>query len=306
MFARALNILRNTDAYKNLQSQYGEDTVNQAMENVSSNFSNVFGGSGISSFSSSGGFMSYIMNLLQSVVAKYADNEMTGGQRERADYEFQLGEQAADNAFGRQEQLIKDQYGLQVQGMKQAGINPALMYGGAVNAPTAPQGTGGSPSGSASGNLLSVLPQLMLMRSQMSLNESLVAKNKAEANATSVRAQNDTSRVKIEQQRLDAYKSNLDEVTRGLKISNDVSEALKEIKILQEKTDLDISEATLAAANLAANEVSERIRLLSAQVDSEVVRKAYLEASSRLASADAKTKTIFNLYADQYYKAQTQ
>lgn len=68
--------------------------------------------------------------------AKQEEQDKTNEQIDLEDF-FGYGSQQrqqeynsaqAEIAYERQRQLIKDQYGLQVEGMQEAGLNPALMF----------------------------------------------------------------------------------------------------------------------------------------------------------------------------------
>lgn len=52
----------------------------------------------------------------------------------------------AEKAYQRQRELSGDQYGLMVEGMKKAGINPVLALGSMNNTPSAPSASSGSNS----------------------------------------------------------------------------------------------------------------------------------------------------------------
>lgn len=80
-----------------------------------------------------------------------------------------------------------NQYGAQVQGMKGAGLNPALMQGGSFGLNSAPSVSGGSAA--APQVFPTQLAQNALLASQIKVNESLVNKNNAEAGNTSIDTQ---------------------------------------------------------------------------------------------------------------------
>lgn len=108
-------------------------------------------------------------------------NQLLGDYERRENYRF--NEMAANEADKRQRAQFRDMYSYsaQVQEMKKAGLNPALMYGGASGqgGATAPQGmgTGGVQKGYSPMDLMS-LSQLELQDSQAKLNNAEAEKIK--------------------------------------------------------------------------------------------------------------------------------
>lgn len=102
-------------------------------------------------------------------------NRALGDYERQKNYEY--NEKAAANADRRARAQFRDMYSYsaQVQEMKKAGLNPALMYGGASGqgGATAPQGmgAGGVQKGLSGMNLMS-LAEIEVMKSQANLNNA--------------------------------------------------------------------------------------------------------------------------------------
>lgn len=102
---------------------------------------------------------------------------------------YKYNEMAADNADKRQRALYEDylSYKAQVRMMRDAGLSPALMYGGAgAGAGSMPSGASGGASGGATGVGMGQLsmPDLASIGAQSELIQSQVNKNNAEADST--------------------------------------------------------------------------------------------------------------------------
>lgn len=102
-------------------------------------------------------------------------NKALGDYERQQNYEY--NEKAAANADRRARAQFRDMYSYsaQVEEMKKAGLNPALMYGGASGqgGATAPQGmgAGGVQKGLSGMNLMS-LAEIEVMKSQANLNNA--------------------------------------------------------------------------------------------------------------------------------------
>lgn len=102
-------------------------------------------------------------------------NKALGDYERQQNYKY--NEKAAANADRRARAQFRDMYsyGAQIQEMKKAGLNPALMYGGASGqgGATAPQGmgAGGVQKGLSNMDLMS-LAEIEVMKSQANLNNA--------------------------------------------------------------------------------------------------------------------------------------
>ena len=132
--------------------------------------------------------------------SKGAREDAIKDQQQLMNYQQQLNQQNATFTQGLQKDMwnatTREQYGLQVQGMKDAGLNPALMYGGGASgggttgsAAVAPSTGGNASSMSDRMGMALQMKQIGLqerqVESQVELNEANAEKAKADAAKTS-------------------------------------------------------------------------------------------------------------------------
>lgn len=183
--------------------------------------------------------LSALNNIIQ---AEYNDRAM-GAQHyynlesmrasQKGQYEY--GEKAAANADLRQRAMYEDYmtYKAQVKQMQEAGLNPALMYGGggasgAGNMPHAAQGNGANASASGVTTLGLLTEQMGAQAMQTELIQSQVEKNLADAAST--RGEKGTvGAAQIAVLAKDASLKNAQTV--GLQIENAVKQKLNEAQI---------------------------------------------------------------------------
>ncbi len=152
----------------------------------------------------------------------------------------------------------KTNYGAQMGHMKEAGLNPGLMYGqsGAGGATTGSQGGGSAASGSAAAPMdIGNAVQAGLMMAQ---TRKLDAETKNLEEGAGLKG---------------SQKSNIDEDTRGKNISNEIAEMTKDDLIGQVRIELDKGKA-----DLVAKEIENRINNATEESQKNQIKQDALNA----------------------------
>lgn len=129
-------------------------------------------------------------NTLSSIINKYTGAELTGAEREMN--AFNSGEAQLSRDFT--EYMARNKYSMETQSMQDAGVNPAMVYGGGSLVPTAANGAQahGNASVAGTGDIFGILTQLMRMPHELELLDAQVKRNENEGYAALVRASADT------------------------------------------------------------------------------------------------------------------
>lgn len=234
-------------------------------------------------------------NLLGSLLGKYAGTQLSGAEQEANAF---TAEQAQINRDWETE-MSNTAFQRQVVDMQKAGINPALAMNGSSGAST-PSGnvaTSVSPSG-GSADLVPMLMNYKLgklrLDQEYDLRQQQLSIDKYEAETRRISAESNI-------RRNEAYITNLGEVTRGLNISNNLAEALQDIKKLQAQASLELTEAQVKQVDQAIEESSWKIGLIISQTTSESMKAELYHVEAMLKQLDIKDKTIYLTYAEKLY-----
>lgn len=235
-------------------------------------------------------------NLFGSLLGKYAGTNLTGAEREANAFTAQQAQINRDW----QTEMSNTAFQRQVADMQAAGINPALAMSGSSGAST-PSGAAGSSVSPGSADLVPLLLNYKLGKRRLDqeydLRDRQLAIDKYEAETRRIYAESNI-------RRNEAYIVNLSEVTRGLNISNNLSEALQDIRQRQAQASLDLTEAQVNQVNQVIEESSWRIGLIISQTTSESIKAQLYHVEAMLKQLDVKDKTIYLMYADKLYSNQ--
>lgn len=169
------------EAMSRLSSSWkgNESTFESAWNDVKTNGSNV-GMFGLGS--------PKLSSLIDSLIAHFTRAELTGAEREMN--AFNSGEAQLSRDFT--EYMARNKYSMETQSMQDAGVNPAMVYGGGSLVPTASNGATGSNTQSGSGDLVSLLSTLVRLPSELSKLKADASKSEKEGDAALIRASADT------------------------------------------------------------------------------------------------------------------
>lgn len=306
----------------------------------SNSFGRSYGDGDFIGMGRTGNFFDDLFGAFGSLFNKLTGAGTTGAERETMAYNSQEAAynrsfQSAEAEKARQwQEDFYNQYESPAAKMRQyeeAGLNPALMYGGATGASSVPS-TSAPSGGSASvglpesgvGSLLSFILDAVGLKSQIN-------KNNADADNAEADAENKRADTGLKQQQKEwnpkLFQSEIDKneatssnllagVTKALaevdQINQNIEESKSRIRVNDRQAELILAntgKVAIEAANesLKSQGIKANNRLLAQQVLTEVAKTALTKAQSRLASIQGdkvKFEAIEQIIDDAIY-AQT-
>ena len=229
-------------------------------------------------------------------------NAGTDMDRSQANQAIEDSSEQAQIQRAFEERMSNTAFQRQVADMSAAGVNPALVMSGGSSGASTPSGQSASSVSPGAGvDLIPVFMNYKLGRFKVAIDKELREKELDIDQYNAV-----TRRLEAESniRRNVAYIANLEEVTRGLNISNNLAEALQDIKKLQAQASLDLTEAQIRQIDQAIDESTWRVGLIISQTTSESMKAALYHTEAILKQLDIKDKTIYLAYASKLYKAQ--
>lgn len=164
------------DARAKLAAKYdGKGTSDEFYDSVGSDV-----GKGIEIGTGSAGAATGIAGVLQSLIAYYTRNELTGAEREMN--EFSAGEAQKSREFT--EYMARNKYSMETASMQDAGVNPAMVYGGGNLVPTAANGAAATSSSIGAGSIADLLGTMVRMPLEMKRLNAEIENTRANAALT--------------------------------------------------------------------------------------------------------------------------
>lgn len=118
-----------------------------------------------------------LFGVLDSLVAYFTRNQLTGAEREQN--AFNASEAQISRDFT--EYMARNKYSMETQSMQDAGVNPAMVYGGGNLVPTAANGAAASGSPIGGGSVADLLATLVRMPLELKSMQAEIARSKADA-----------------------------------------------------------------------------------------------------------------------------
>lgn len=273
------SLFGNWSSPANALANFGENTTNSAV------LSNVMNGS-------QSGSTSQLGNLINSLTARIAGNELTGAEREANAFTSQR----EDLAWARQMEASNTQYQRAAADMKAAGLNPILAAGAGTSTPSASVAGSVSPSAATFGmqSLLDMARMAKLLPLEAESVKASIEKTKAETKKTEV----DTSaqqtlnkyletseRLRVEGMRSANRLSGAqrDQIYAGIrKTRYEVNKLIAETKNEEERNALII--AQIAVENANARKIAELLPFEKALANAQS-KSARASASAQFAQA---------------------
>ena len=261
-------------------------------------------------------------NLLGSIGKKYAGTGLTDAEKEANAFSAEEAQKSRDFT----EYMTRNKYQMETQSMEQAGINPAMVYGGGSLVPTSSNGAAASsvtPDTAGIGGLVDLIQSLVRFpkeldalrasiderRSQAQLNRELgmAALKNADTNARGASVQERLATVQ-------EYRADIENELKDWKIqfeNKQLDEIAARAKNLDEQTRLMERQVTVAERNASSSEkqaiASLRSSLAAARnaATNEKVglaQKSLYEAQAILTGYNSDAKSIINRYLDDRQK----
>lgn len=238
----------------------------------------------------------WFTGIVDSAAGKYLGTNLTGAEREANAFTAQEAQKQRDF----ETEMSNTAFQRQVVDMQKAGINPALAMSPGSSGASTPSGASAQSVSPGSGaDMIPMLFNYKLGRYRIDTDKEL--RNK-ELDIRQYDAETRRLAQESNNQRNQAYIRNLGAVTRGLEISNDVAEALKQIHIMQGEASLKLTNAQVELVNQSVEESSWRISKIIAEITTETFKAALLHTQERLFALDVKDKAIYLAYADKLYQ----
>lgn len=136
--------------------------------------------SSVSGVVASGG----LSGLIESLINRLTGAHLTGAEQEAN--EFSAGEAQKSRDFT--EYMTRNKYQMETQSMQEAGVNPAMMYGGGNLVSTASNGAAATSAQPSAASFFDILPTLARLPKELDLLKSEAERNRKEADAAVLNA----------------------------------------------------------------------------------------------------------------------
>lgn len=220
--------------------------------------------------------------LINSLTAYYTRNTLTGAENEQNAFNAEQAQMSRDFT----EYMARNKYSMETQSMQDAGVNPAMVYGGGSLVPTAANGSAASGSPLSGGNiadLMSTLVRMPLELKQLSAEIDLTAAN-ADKSRADAKLADQKYETEVQITRITAINADYQDVMNA--------QTLENLKATYENT---IADSDLKSANKD---------YVLTQKDAQDILNKYLDERQREEINQIKANTK-KLNADEaYVKAQ--
>lgn len=223
-----------------------------------------------------------LQGLIDSLVGHFTRANLTGAEREQNEWNAAEAQKSRDFT----EYMARNKYSMETQSMQEAGVNPAMVYGGGNLVPTAANGATGTGTASAGGDIFAALSTIVRLPGELKKlaaeaearkQEGDAARENADANrvnaeANALKAQNDERRIALEERGLDLEERKVQ-----------VQEALKDNDIRM--TDQQIEKLVVDCAYVSAMTSQLPAMLEVAQKNADSSAKQAIAAMQSAAAA---------------------
>lgn len=207
---------------------------------------------------------------ISSIVNKYTGAHLTGAEQEANEFSAQEAQKSRDFT----EYMARNKYSIETQSMQDAGVNPAMLYGGGNLVSTASNGAAASsvaPQTADLGNLIFSIMRMPLemKKLEQDINESKSREKKNIVDAHGVDLQNRLT------------ENTWSDLIEKAKLDNDSLRAEIELKKSQAKTEEERAKLTAAQTILTQLDASQKEELFPLLKHAQELSNAYQETENR-------------------------
>lgn len=206
---------------------------------------------------------------ISSIVNKYTGAHLTGAEQEAN--EFSAGEAQKSRDFT--EYMARNKYAMETESMQNAGVNPAMVYGGGNLVSTASNGASASSVSPTTGDLGNLIFSIIRMplemkRLEQDINESKSRERKNEVEAHGVDLQNNLT------------ETTWNDLIAKAGLDNDAIRAEIDLKKKQATTEVEKAKLTAAETLLTKMDKSQKEELFPLLKHAQELSNAYQETTN--------------------------
>ena len=210
-----------------------------------------------------------------SIENQYTRAGLTGAEREANAFSAEEAQKSRDFT----QYMAQNKYQMETDSMEQAGLNPAMVYGGGTLVPTASNGATASsvsPQGAGIGSAFDMITQMMRFPKELELLDEQIKNTKA-----------DTGKKGAETSEIGARIDNFVEQLKGLQLDNEAKGIINSYLDQQERADLAVKNATIDEKRASIDNIYAAIDKMDAEKREIFVRCC--EAVANINLLQAKT-----------------
>lgn len=207
--------------------------------------------------------------LINSLTAYYTRNTLTGAENEQNAFNAEQAQMSRDFT----EYMARNKYSMETQSMQDAGVNPAMVYGGGSLVPTAANGSAASGSPLSGGNIADLLSTMVRMPLEMKKLDAEIRSIDAGTNKT--KTETDVLNAKLPFE-VDALKAEV----RSSNLSSDAQEIINSYLDKQQEAELRMKNATAAQEEEAVQKMVKEIEKMEYEELTMVI--SWMETNERI------------------------
>lgn len=207
--------------------------------------------------------------LINSLTAYYTRNTLTGAEQEQNAFNAEQAQMSRDFT----EYMARNKYSMETQSMQDAGVNPAMVYGGGSLVPTAANGAVASGSPLSGGNIADLLSTMVRMPLEMKKLDAEIRSIDAGTDKTKTETNVLNAKLPFE---VDALKAQV----RESNLSSDAQEIINSYLDKQQEAEIRMKNATAAQEEEAVQKMVKEIEKMDYEELTMVI--SWMETNERI------------------------
>ena len=210
------------------------------------------------------------MDIIQALTAYFTRNQLTGAEMQQN--EFNAGEAQKSRDFT--EYMARNKYSMETESMQNAGVNPAMVYGGGNLVSTAANGATGTGSALSGGNIADLLSTFIRMPLEMKQLKAEIERTNKEGEAAKMNAE--SNRINAE-----ANAKNADSNARQAA----TAERQATVAEMRQQVDAAMADSNISLNEAQATHIAKQCAILEKQL---LQMDDYLAIAQKNADSQAK------------------